>query len=182
RLKFTSAFRNCMLRKSFFSFVFIFSAWLSAAAESSSLPFVSPMFSDNMVLQRGKPNSILGWSNPGDAIQIEIAGHVARATTDEGGRWQVKIDPPPAGGPYTVKIDGSQHVELHEVLVGDVWLCGGQSNMELPLNRTRNGAEEIAAATRPEIRLFKVQSHAAYSPAAVPKGQWKICSPQTIAE
>jgi sialate O-acetylesterase len=81
-----------------------------------------------------------------------------------------------------VKIDGAQHVVLHEALVGDVWLCGGQSNMELGLARTRNGSNEIAAAIHPEIRFYKVASHPAYSPAPVPQGTWKICSPQTVAE
>jgi sialate O-acetylesterase len=135
-----------------------------------------------MVLQRGKPNIIWGWSKPGDIVRVEIAGHAAKAVVGTDGRWQVKIDPPTAGGPYTVKIDGLQHVELHEVLVGDVWLCGGQSNMQLGLAATRNGANEIASANHPEIRLFTVQSHAAYSPATVPEGKWKICSPQTIVE
>jgi len=153
-----------------------------AAAEKSSPPFVSPMFGDNMVLQRGKPNTIWGWSKPDDVIHVEIAGHTAKAAAGADGRWQVRIEPPAAGGPYTLTIVGAQHVELHEVLVGDVWLCGGQSNMELGLARTRNGAEEVAAANHPEIRLFKVQSHAAYSPATVVQGRWKICSPQTVAE
>jgi len=172
-----------MRRKSFFSLIFILGAWLAAAAPSDSpLPFLSPMFGDNMVLQRGKPNMIWGWSKPGDVIQVEIAGHTAKAIAGKDGRWQVKIEPPPPGGPYTVKIDGPQHVELHEVLVGDVWLCGGQSNMELGLARARNGADEVAAANHPEIRLFKVQSHPAYSPVSVPQGKWKICSPQAMTE
>ncbi len=172
-----------MIRKSLLGFIFLFAAWIAAAAApETSLPFVSPMFGDNMVLQRGKQNTFWGWSKPGDSIRVEIAGHVAHATAGKDGRWLARIGLPAAGGPYTVKIDGAQHVELHEVLVGDVWLCGGQSNMELPLDRTRNGAEEIAAANHPEIRLFKVSSHAAYSPASVLKGTWKICSPQTIAE
>ena len=71
---------------------------------------------------------------------------------------------------------------LHEVLVGDVWLCGGQSNMEFGLGRARNGAEEIKAAEHPEMRLFLVKQRVAYSPTAVPQGTWKICSPQTVAE
>ncbi len=154
----------------------------AAAAEKSPLPFVSPMFGDNMVLQRGKPNIVWGWSKPGDDVRVEIAGHTAKTIAQADGRWQVKIEPPAAGGPYALKIDGAQHAEFHEVLVGDVWLCGGQSNMELPLERTRNGKAEIAAANHPEIRLFKVQSHPAYSPASVVSGQWKICSPQTMAE
>src|SRR5260221_8149152 len=148
------------------------------AADNTPLPFVSPMFGDNMVLQRGRLNTIWGWSKPGETIQVEIAGHIAKAVTGADGRWQVKIQPPAAGGPYTVKIIGPQTVELHEVLVGDVWLCGGQSNMELGLGRARNGTDEIKSANHPEIRLYTVRQHAAYSPVAVPQGEWKICSPQ----
>jgi sialate O-acetylesterase len=171
------------MRKLFCGLAVALLAWSNATAtDSASLPFVSPMFGDDMVLQRGKPNTIWGWSKPGDAIQVEIAGHTAKAMAGADGRWQVRIMPPAPGGPYTVKIDGAQHVELREVLVGDVWLCGGQSNMELPVERARNGTNEIAAANHPEIRFFKVQSHVSYSPAAIPQGKWRICSPQTIAE
>ncbi len=176
-----------VIKPNMFKPIFILSlvllASLSALATETSLPFVSPMFGDNMVLQRGKPNTIWGWSKPGDAVQVELAGHVAKALADATGRWQVRIDPPAPGGPYIVKIEGPQeHVVLHEVLVGDVWLCGGQSNMELGLGHARNGSNEIATANYPEIRLYKVASHAAYSPASVPTGKWKICSPQTVAE
>ena len=124
------------MRKLFCGLAVALLAWSNATAvDSASLPFVSPMFGDDMVLQRGKPNAIWGWSKPGDTIRVEIAGHTARATAGADGRWQTRILPPAPGGPYTVKIDGAQHVELHEVLVGDVWLCGGQSNMELPVER-----------------------------------------------
>ncbi len=171
------------MRKLFYGLAVALLAWSNATAmDSTSLPFVSPMFGDDMVLQRGKPNAIWGWSKPGDTVQVEIAGHTAKAMAGADGRWQVRILPPAPGGPYTIKIDGAQHVELREVLVGDVWLCGGQSNMELPVERSRNGTNEIAAAIHPEIRFFKVQSHVAYSPAAIPQGEWEICSPQTIAK
>jgi sialate O-acetylesterase len=166
---------------SVWTFIFLSYA-LAIAADEVSLPFISPMFGDNMVLQRGKENTIWGWSKPGDVVQVEIAGHSAKAVADADGHWEARIKPPPMGGPYVLKIDGAQHVELTNVLVGDVWLCGGQSNMELPLSRTRNGQQEISNANYPEIRFFKVQSHTAYSRAAVPQGQWKVCSSQTVAE
>src|SRR3569623_1686334 len=95
-----------MLRKAIFSFVLIFTTWLAAA--EPSLPFVSPMFGDHMVLQRGKKNTFWGWSKPGDKIRVEIADKTADTVADKDGRWQVKILPPAAGGPYTVKIEGSQ--------------------------------------------------------------------------
>ncbi|MGO9095221.1 MAG: sialate O-acetylesterase [Bryobacteraceae bacterium] len=152
------------------------------AAGGNSRPFVSPMFGDNMVLQRGKPNTIWGWSEPGEAVRVEIAGQAASTVTGPDGRWRVKIQPPPPGGPYSIRISGRQRVELHEVLVGDVWLCGGQSNMQLGLKRTRNGAEEIAAANHPEIRVFTVQQQVSYSHADLAQGAWKIVSPQTAGE
>ena len=158
-------------------------ALASASINNATLPFVSPMFGDNMVLQRGKANRFWGWAKPGQAIRVEIAGQTATAVTRTDGRWQAEVKVPAPGGPYTVKITGpEQSVVLHEVLVGDVWLCGGQSNMELGLSRTRNGDDEIKSANHPEIRLFMVQQHVSYSPAAVPQGSWKICSPQTVTE
>src|SRR5947199_9605494 len=94
---------------------------LLAAPDVSPLPFVSPLFGDNMVLQRGKSNPIWGWSNPGDVVRVEVGGKSANATAGADGRWQVRLDPPPTGGPYTMKVSGAQSATLHEVLVGDVW-------------------------------------------------------------
>lgn len=153
-----------------------------ALAAEISHPLVSPMFTDNMVLQRDKPNAIWGWARPGDEIRVEIAGRTATAVADANGRWEAHIRPPAPGGPYTINVDGPDHVEFHEVLVGDVWLCGGQSNMELPLSRTTHGKEAIKAANNPEIRFYKVASHPAYSPAQLVQGHWKICSPESISE
>jgi sialate O-acetylesterase len=164
--------------------IFAFSLLLVAnAADNNPLPFVSPMFGDNMVLQRGKPIRFWGWAKAGESVKVELGGRTVTATAEPDGHWQTEIGAPAPGGPYAVNIScGRQSVTLHEVLVGDVWLCGGQSNMELGLSRAQNGAEEIKSADHPEIRLFKVQSHVAYSPAATVLGVWKICSPQTAGE
>ncbi len=162
----------------------LFLGWATAvfAADIPSLPLVSPMFGDNMVLQRGKPNSIWGWARPSETVTVEIAGHSATATAGADGRWQAKIQPPPVGGPYTLKVsDADQSVEFHEVLVGDVWLCGGQSNMEFGLSNARDGANEVQSANHPEIRLFIVNKQVSYSPTNLLEGTWRICSPQTVA-
>src|SRR5580704_8466513 len=90
----------------------------AAAQETASHPFVSPIFGDNMVLQRDKPNTMWGWSEPGDTVRVEVGDHSATGTAGADGKWQVRIQPPAPGGPYTVKIAGKQKVELHDVLVG----------------------------------------------------------------
>lgn len=152
------------------------------AAANKPLPFVSTIFGDNMVLQRGKPNSLWGWSEAGDEITVQVADKSAKTTAGTDGRWQVKIDPPPAGGPYTIKIAGAkQSIELKNVLVGDVWLCGGQSNMEVSLRMAANGAEEVKAANYPDIRFFEVRGGPAYHPRQVIGGEWNLVTPETAA-
>jgi sialate O-acetylesterase len=142
-------------------------------------PFVSPIFGDNMVMQRGKVNIIWGWADPGDKVRVEVAGKHASGVAGIDHRWQVKMRPPAAGGPYTVKISGRQTVELHNVLVGDVWLCGGQSNMQVSLRIVKNAEQEIKAANYPEIRFFSVATHAAYHHTDAPAGSWNVVSPET---
>jgi sialate O-acetylesterase len=147
-----------------------------------ALPFISPIFGDNMVLQRGKPNTLWGWTRPGGTVHVDIEGNRASASAGSDGKWTLSIPVPPTGGPYTVKISGPQRLELHNVLVGDVWLCGGQSNMYLGVGATNNGAHEIETADHPDLRLFMVDHRTAYTPVAVPVGAWKVCAPQTLGE
>ena len=151
----------------------------SSDRAAKPLPFISPIFGDDMVLQRGKANTLWGWSEPGDKVEIEIGDAKASGVAGPDRRWQVTIQPPPTGGPYTVKIAGRQTVELHNVMVGDVWLCGGQSNMGLPLRFTRNGAEEVKAANHPEIRFFTVGTQVAYRHTDQLEGRWSVVSPET---
>lgn len=148
------------------------------AADAAGQPFLSPVFGDHMVLQRGKPNRIWGWTQPGAAVQVEIAGQTASATAAADGRWQAEFLPPAAGGPYVLKVDGPQHVELADILVGDVWLCGGQSNMEFGLRNALEGEAEVAAANHPAIRFYRVPTKPAYAPLPIPGGEWKVCTPE----
>ena len=158
-------------------------AWAGiAAAQMPALPLVSPMFGDNMVLQRGKLNTIWGWASPGEKVTVQIAGHSATATAGADGCWRTQFLPPPVGGPYTLKVfDADQTVEFHEVLVGDVWLCGGQSNMEFGLSLARNGSNEVSAANDAEIRLFMVHRQVSYAPTNLLTGTWRVCSPESVA-
>lgn len=156
------------------------SAQTAAASSVKPLPFVSPIFGDNMVLQRGKANIIWGWSDPGDKVRVKVADKSASAVAGRDRHWEMRIHPPHTGGPYVIKIRGEhQTVELHNVLVGDVWLCGGQSNMGVPLRFARNGEDEVKAANFPEIRFFSVAPHPAYHHTDVVGGSWSVVSPQT---
>jgi sialate O-acetylesterase len=153
----------------------------AAPAIPKEPPFVATIFGDNMVLQRGKANTIWGWSDPGDEVRVEIGDKAATGTAGADRHWQVKIDPPAPGGPYTVKISGKQTVELHNVLVGDVWLCGGQSNMGLSLRAVNNADEEIKAANYPDIRFFEVFGRSTYHHNDLIGGNWNAISPETAA-
>jgi sialate O-acetylesterase len=150
---------------------------------TESLPLVSAMFGDNMVLQRGKPDTIWGWSRPGDSIRVRIAAEDISGVAGADGRWQLKFAPPATGGPYIMKVtDGRRAVELRNVMVGDVWICGGQSNMELPLRFTDNAADVAKQANYPDIRYFNVAEHTAYRPIHTLRGTWRVVSPRTAAE
>ena len=163
------------------SFIFALAA-LPSIRSAAALPLVSPLFGDHMMLQRGKTNTFWGWAKPGETIRLEISGRVATGVAGADGRWQAQILPPPVGGPYTLQISGPQTVTFTNILVGDVWLCGGQSNMEFPLSRADNGEAEVKSAQQPNLRLFTVKQQPAYAPASVVRGSWKVCSPQTATE
>lgn len=146
-----------------------------------ALPFLSPIFGDHMVLQRGEPNRFWGWTQPGQRVTVNVEGRTADATAGPDGRWSVPIEVPAVGGPYAVSVSGPQTVTLHDVLVGDVWLCGGQSNMYFPLRDSARGAEEVAAAHQADLRLCDVEIRNAYRPALVPSCAWQECAPESAA-
>jgi sialate O-acetylesterase len=162
--------------------LFVASSGLIAGAAGSPMPLVSPMFGSNMILQRGKTNCIWGWGKPGETVHVEMAGQTAAGVVEANGRWQVQMPPVTPGNPLTLRITGPQTVVFTNILAGDVWLCGGQSNMEFPLKNARNGDAEVKAADHPELRLFTVKSQAAYAPADMVAGAWKVCTPQTATE
>lgn len=144
---------------------------------------MSPVFGDHMVLQRDKPSRIWGWTEPGSVVRVDVGGSVAEAIAGQDGLWRAEFLPPPAGGPYQVRVvEGPQSVVLEDVLVGDVWLCGGQSNMAWGLADSENSADEVARADVPGIRLFVVGQAPGYEPLATPAGAWRVCSPEAFTK
>ncbi|TWU00984.1 sialate O-acetylesterase [Stieleria varia] len=151
-----------------------------ATFSQAELKLAAPI-NDSMVLQRDEDATVWGWATAGSEITVQISDHKATATADDQGRWKVQIDPPPVGGPYQMTIagDGSQQT-IQDILVGEVWLCSGQSNMAMTVSRARDFEKEAAAADLPQIRMFKVDSGHATQPQETCQGNWTICSPQTV--
>ena len=145
-------------------------------------PFLSPIFSDHMVLQRDTPNKFWGWTEPGEQIRVTVGEQSAVTVAGKDGKWSLKVQPPQVGGPYEVKISGSKSVVLRDVLVGDVWVCGGQSNMQFGVMGTVNGQKEIEAANHPLIRFSIVPTRMSFSPLEFTPAPWQVCSSATIGK
>lgn len=150
-------------------------------------PFLSAMFGDSMVLQRDQRLPFWGWTTPGQTVTVKAQGRTAQAKADANGYWKAILPALAVGGPVDVSVAGPESVTLHNVLVGDVWVCSGQSNMEFGLGNAVNAAQEIAAANYPQIRLFTVQKKIALEPqtglghdAGQLMGQWSVCTPETV--
>lgn len=156
----------------------LFLALVSCARAEERL---AKLFTDNMVLQRDLKIPVWGWADAGTKVTIKIKDQEATATADEKGLWKAELKPMEAGGPFEMTVAGKNTVTLKNILVGDVWICSGQSNMEWGMWGTKNSKEEIDAAKFPQIRLFTVQK--AISP--TPKDDcnaaaWAECSPESV--
>lgn len=186
RTRMTPHWRRPNQQRCAFRRALVLAAGLLAAAASGATPpprpFLSPIFGDDMVLQRGKPNAFWGWTQPGAEVRVVLAGRSDEARADGSGRWLVRIQAPPAGGPYDVRVEGPGRAVLHNVLCGDVWLCGGQSNMVFPLAGADGGKAEAAAAHHPLLRFFTVKDRSADAPAEEPEGRWVECTPESAAQ
>ena len=155
---------------------------IQSVSAGEPLPLIHPLFSDHMVFPRDVEAPVWGWTEPGKEVTVTLAGRTAKAIADATGRWQTKLGPIAAGGPYDFFISGPTTHKLGDVLVGDVWLCGGQSNMEFALNGTANANQEVAAANHHHIRLFHVPKRMNPLPQHLVNADWKVCTSQTAAD
>ncbi|RZL14118.1 MAG: sialate O-acetylesterase, partial [Hymenobacter sp.] len=141
------------------------------------------LVSNGMVLQREAPVRIWGWAKPGEAVSVAFQNKTYRATTGLDGQWRVMLPAMQAGGPYDLTIKASNELTVKDILVGDVWLCSGQSNMETPMSRVRDKYPEvIAKANNPRIRQFEVPLTYAFSgpKADLTGGSWVPTTPQNV--
>ncbi|PTR34396.1 sialate O-acetylesterase [Luteibacter sp. OK325] len=143
------------------------------------LPLV---YTNGAVLQRDQPMHVLGWSTPGSTVRATFDGKSARANAGSDGHFDIALPAHKAGGPYVLTVDnGKEHRDISDVLVGDVWLCSGQSNMEFMVLQTRDATREIANGTDPAIRHFKIPNSWAATPDEhLAGGEWAAASPATV--
>ncbi|HNR18117.1 MAG TPA: sialate O-acetylesterase [Chitinophagaceae bacterium] len=168
-----------------YKLVVIFLLFFFAVHNSTAQTRLPGLFGDNMVLQQQQLVSIWGMDNPGTKILVKGSwGKTASATTDAKGYWKVKVQTPVAGGPYSIQVKGSKEVNLRNVLIGEVWFCSGQSNMEMPVKGYANqpvigSNETILNSDNDKIRFLQTPRSVSLTPLYDVKGEWKAASPAT---
>jgi len=161
-------------------FLVVLTLFSSVVMGQVKVPYI---LSSNMVLQRELETNIWGWATPGEKVSVSFRDQVFRTKADAEGKWIVKVLTGNAGGPFNMVIKGNTTISLDNIMVGDVWVCSGQSNMEFQLNRAENGAAEVRKANFKNIRLFQVQKNTSILPLEnTAPAQWQECSPQTVGE
>jgi sialate O-acetylesterase len=160
--------------------IVVLSIFLQFSRANISLPEI---FSDNMILQQNSFVTIWGWAKTGETIVMKAdwMDKDMSTQTDTEGNWKITIKTPPAGGPYNIHLKGYNEVILKNVLIGEVWLCSGQSNMEMSAQSgINNGEEEIKNANWPEIRFFNVGTATSRYPQDHLAGKWTVCTPDEM--
>ena len=156
---------------------------MAEGASAQSALRMPAIFSDHMVVQRDQPIRVWGWGAPGDTLRVELSTSTGNAVVDPDGRWMAELPELPAGGPFRLSVAGSDSLVFDDVLVGDVWLAGGQSNMEWPVVASNDADAVIAAASDPQLRLFTVERGFAATPAEdVVSSGWHPTTPNTVRE
>jgi len=160
--------------------LFLGSLWHPVIARAEvRLPRV---FGSHMVLQQERPLTIWGWATPNEKVTVQLGTVTQSVQANERGEWKAVLPAIKAGGPYTLAVSGSNTITFDDVMIGEVWLCSGQSNMEMGLGLANNAKAEIANASHPGLRLLMVDNRWTPLPQGDMKGTWKVCLPETVAE
>ncbi|MCB1241167.1 MAG: sialate O-acetylesterase [Verrucomicrobiales bacterium] len=139
------------------------------------------VFSDHMVLQSDLSNPVWGWAAPGEPVTVSIGGQTQTTTTGPDGTWSVKLAGLTSREALTMTVQGTNTLTVQDVLIGEVWLCSGQSNMAWKVPQAQDFGKEQPAANHPALRMFYEASGGAGEPQSQGRGQWLVCSPETIA-
>ena len=163
----------------------VFGAATLAAAVSCTFaaPRMPYLFSDHMVLQSGVKQMIWGWADPGEVLEVHLAGTSRATTAANDGRWSVALPPLPAGGPFVLEVRGAKTLRFKDVAIGEVWIASGQSNMTYALSGAANAAEEIPKANDPDLRFFTVPKRISTEPQndTLPVA-WQVSSSDTAKD
>jgi len=162
------------------SFLCLLLVSLHAVAAPPAALKIHGLFRDNMVLQCDAPSPIWGTTEPGQSVAVTLGSQKKSSVADGGGRWKVVLDPLKAGGPVELVVSARETITIRNVLIGEVWLCSGQSNMGWSVRLSLNPEQEIAAANYPKIRLFTVPRKESETPQSDVEGTWQECSPKTV--
>lgn len=154
---------------------------LGAATLAQADVKLPAIFSDHMVLQQKQTNRVWGWDAPGTVVKVEFGGQTVSGTADGEGKWSVKLDPVPANAkPQQLSVAGSSVRVIQDVLVGEVWLCSGQSNMGFTVNRAHDADLEMLTSKYPRIRLISVPQVGTQEIQDDFVGKWEACTPETV--
>ena len=137
------------------------------------------LVSDHMVIQSGVPVRVWGWAAAGEAVTVKFRGQQAAAIASTDGKWEAFLKPTSAGGPFEMAIAGSNTIQIKDVLVGEVWVASGQSNMAFTMKRVAGAQELLATAANPKIRLFNVARKSSGAPDDDVKGEWQVASTES---
>jgi len=140
------------------------------------------IFSNHMVLQRQIENPVWGTADAGEKISVSFAGLKYSTITDKDGTWKIKLMPMEAGGPYLMTVTGKNEITVSDILIGEVWVCSGQSNMQFGISAMDNSEVEIASANCPQIRLLRVPQVGNPVPQSDIDAEWKVCSPDNVTD
>jgi sialate O-acetylesterase len=157
-------------------------AFLALASNAFADVQLPALFSDHMLLQRDAPVRIFGKAQPGEAVAVTFRGQTAQAVTDTVGRWEVWLKPLSPGPAAEMTVTGANTITIADVLVGDVWVGSGQSNMQWAVRQADNAETEIAAAKFPQIRLFYVPRKPSAAPVEDVDAKWVVCAPESVGE
>lgn len=170
------------MKKTKLNFSFLIVLFLFLAFSSTAEVKLAGVINSNMVFQRDHDISVWGVASKGEKVSVTFNNIIRKTKTDPNGKWKVVFPAMEAGGPYRLRVQGKNLITLENILIGDVWICSGQSNMAMALSRVNNAAQEIAQADYPSIRLLQYPSNFQKDPASdVENANWTVCSPKTIS-
>lgn len=162
---------------------FLLAAVAALSGVSRADATLPALLTDHMVMQRGLPVHVWGMATPHEAVSVTFRNETKSTTADDDGRWSLYLSPGEAGGPFQLAVKATNIVTLTDILVGDVWVASGQSNMEFSMKSLANAPTEIAAAQYPKMRIFRVDHKPADYPVDdVQSKGWAACTPETVAE